>query len=157
VIHSRTQVFCNTHICMTVWCYTLQHTAIHCTTQEHTIIVQHTHMHECVMLHTGTQSNPLYYTVTHNYFATHTYVPRVVYCCGLHLTTCNCVCQGHECVVPRTETQRNTQNPLQHTRRVMHCFHPTQTTCHYTCQCGVATVSRIDKIIGLFCRMLSLL
>ena len=109
------------------------------------------------MLHTGTQSNPLYYTVTHNYFATHTYVPRVVYCCGLHLTTCNCVCQGHECVVPRTETQRNTQNPLQHTRRVMHCFHPTQTTCHYTCQCGVATVSRIDKIIGLFCRMLSLL
>ena len=109
VIHSNTQLFCNTHICMNVWCYTLQHTAIHCITEKHTIFLQHTHTHECVMLHTGTHSNPLYYTVTHNYFATHTYVHRVVYCCGLHQTTCNCVCRRHECAVPQTETQRNTQ------------------------------------------------
>ena len=146
---------------------TLQHTAARCNTLQHTHcnILQYTchisalslHMyvnvdkHFNTLQHTVARCNTLQHTHCNTHTATHT----------LQHTHCNTHCNTHAATHCNTHTATHT---LQHT----HCN--THTATHYVCcsvKCfwslhmnvsvevicyGVATISRLLIIIGLFCK-----
>jgi len=70
---------------------------------------------------------------------------------NIYICTCVCVCV---CVCVRVCVCVCTQvtNRVYSTEEVVNIF-----SVRHACAYGVATVSSIDKIIGLFCRMSSLL
>jgi len=113
-------------------CNALQHTATHCNTLQHTAT------------HCNTLQHPAAHCIT---------LPRAARYCTTRATRCNeggtgpvqrtlCVAYGHTAThcntLPPTATQQHIATHLQHTtiRRRLLSY-------------GVATVSRIDKIIGL--------
>ena len=126
--------------------HTLQHIATHCNT------LQHTATHCNTRHHTATYCNSLQHTTAQRNLLQH---------CNIHFTThCNWQVCDSRAEAHYGATHCNTLqlrcNTLQHTANIKYMAifkgHCAAVRCY-----GVATVSRINKIIGLFCRILSLL
>jgi len=155
VILQRTAVHCNALQHTATHCNTLQHTAAHCNTLRHTIL-EKLHVGSGVTLQdtlqdTATHCNTLQHTATHNTRE----LARWMYSHTEHTAT-HC-------------------NTLQHTASVCTILYHNATHCntlkHTTTYCNtrvkvrilrtrydeVSSFSRLLKIIGLFCRISSLL
>jgi len=151
-------------------CNTLQHTATHCSTLQHTAThcntLQHT-ARRCNMQHTATHCNiPQRTAPTHVSFVS--FAPpfpcvfvRVMWV-PLHLWFCVCVTtpptiplsQPRDCLSLSSSFSSSGRCSLLYLRALSNAgFVRKRANGRY----GVATVSRIDKVIRLFCRILSLL
>ena len=127
---------------------TMQHTATHCKTLQHTATD---------MRHTATQFTMSDLTVALSSQDNAAVLPAI-HCNTLQHTATHCNTLQHTATYINLSTQHSSAacNTLQHTDP--NCSTLQNTTVLSTIYCyGVATVSKIDKMIGLFCRILALL
>ena len=128
MLNSALQQNCNTLKHTTTHCDTPQHTAAQCNTLKHTAThcntLQHTATHRTAPQHNATHSNTPQHTATHRNTPQHT------------ASVIHVVITGHRHVFVTATVNKQCSSPFSST--VNKCY-------------GVASVSRIDKIIGLFC------
>jgi len=146
-ILQHTAIHCDTLHYTAIHCNTLHHTATHCNTLRHTAI------HCNVLQHTAIHCDTLQYTATHcKYTATH--------CSALQYTAAHCETLRH--TATHCDTLRHTAihcDTLQRTATHCNALQHTATHCNTLLLrwVWVATISRLLKILGLFCRIESLL
>ena len=157
-----TATHCSTLQHTAAHCSTLQHTATHCNRLQHIVLrrvwvasnwfhalvlqvnyntLQYTATHSNTLQHTATHCNTLQHTATHCSTLLSTATLHRFYTVVLQVR-CN--------TLQRTATQCNT---LQHT--TIHCNTPHVVVLknqHIVLSYGVAKISRLLKIIGLFCK-----
>ena len=150
----HTATHCNTLQHTETHCKTLRHTATHCNTLHQTAPDCTRLDHTATLQHTATQSNTLHHTATH--------------CTTLQHTATHCNTLQHTATHPfDTSSRKRRRTPTYDTNlcvvssQVVVKWHDaiatrlrrgkghqlTSQRCY-----GVASVSRIDKIIGLFCK-----